>query len=143
MVVQSGGGLGGEMEGYRLRTQCGQNTEGVLLVGGGAKTPSKYHLATLERGTALPNAHIRPCDELMSHSRVYPECRWDRFQNAPRDPGGDRAHKEKEKKKEEFAIKPPLTCLLLVLQLALTGSQQGSHHLWYRERGRRRAERKF
>lgn len=42
---------------------CGQTIEGVLVVGGGDRTPSQHRRGSLEQGTELPNAHIGPWNE--------------------------------------------------------------------------------
>lgn len=47
-------------EGSRFKPQCGQNLGDVLLVGAGARTPSKHHQGTPVQGTGPQNAHIRP-----------------------------------------------------------------------------------
>lgn len=41
--------------------------EGVLAVGGGARSPSQYHQVTVEQGTEPSNDHR---DELATHSGV-------------------------------------------------------------------------
>lgn len=49
-----------------------QNMKGVLVVVGGAETPSGHNPGTLEQGTVSTNAHIGPCSELATHSGVIP-----------------------------------------------------------------------
>lgn len=46
--------------------------EGVLVVEGGARTPSEHCPGTLEQSTKLPNAHIEFCDELGTRPKVDP-----------------------------------------------------------------------
>lgn len=58
--------VGWGVEGPRER----QNVGSVLVVRGDARTPSEHCSGTLEQGTEPKNAHIGPCDELVSHPGV-------------------------------------------------------------------------
>lgn len=60
------GGLCWKAEGYRFKSRCGQNLGGVLVVGGGARTPSEHCCGTSEQGPEPPNAPL-------PHLGVYPD----------------------------------------------------------------------
>lgn len=52
---------------------------GVLVAGGGDRTPSQPCRGTLGQGTEPPNAHIGSCDELAT----LPTCSWIRLHRPP------------------------------------------------------------
>lgn len=58
------------MEGSWVESEGRQNVGSVLVVGGDASTPSEHCSGTLEQGTEPKDAHIGPCDELVSHPGV-------------------------------------------------------------------------
>lgn len=55
------------MEGSWGESEDRQGFGSVLLVGGDARTPLEHCSGTLEQVTEPKNAHIGPCDELLSH----------------------------------------------------------------------------
>lgn len=48
------------MEGSWFKSRCGQNLGGVLVAGGGDRTPSEHHLGTIRQDSESPNAHLGP-----------------------------------------------------------------------------------
>lgn len=57
-----------EAEGSRFKSRCGRHLADVLVVRGGARTPSQHHRGALEQGTKPPNPPIG-CDD---HPGLYP-----------------------------------------------------------------------
>lgn len=51
------------MEWRGLVSSPDKNMEGVLVIMGGARTPSETCLGTLEQGTEPKNALVGPCNE--------------------------------------------------------------------------------
>lgn len=49
--------VGRESEGSRFKPWCGQYLQGVLVAGGGARTPLECHRGTLEQGAESAKAH--------------------------------------------------------------------------------------